>query len=530
MTHQHGSTENQRLRLQASLDVQKSQRERNQLGQFATPTQLANDILGYAATLLEDKNIVRFLDPAFGTGSFYSALLNTFPSNRIERSEGYEIDAHYGAPAIDLWQQHPLQIRLQDFTCATPPTPDERFNLIICNPPYVRHHHIGADDKLRLKEATEAACGVRINGLSGLYCYFMALAHSWLSEGGVSGWLVPSEFMDVNYGSVLKQYLLEKVTLLHIHRFDPNEVQFDDALVSSSVVWFRNEKPQARHKVKFSYGGTMQQPKIVREIAADTLVALPKWTQITQTNKRMVNPALTLSDLFSVKRGIATGDNKFFILSRHDIEQKGLPLHLFQPILPNARYLPENEIFADDVGNPILDRQLFVLDCRLPEEIIKQEYPALWDYLQTGIESVASRYLCQSRTKWYFQEKRLPAPFICTYMGRDNGSSKKQPFRFILNHSNAIAGNIYLMLYPKPLVAKLLLQKPAIARKILEFLNSIAPETLLNEGRVYGGGLYKLEPKELANVPACEIADLFPSNFFDAPPVRSQKLRENAAA
>lgn len=526
---QQRSTENQRLKLQASLDVQKSQRERNQLGQFATPTQLASDILGYAATLLEDKKKIRFLDPAIGTGSFYSALLNTFPANRIERAAGYEIDTHYGAPAQDLWRQHPLEIRLEDFTSVAAPAPDERFNLVICNPPYVRHHHIGADDKLRLKEATEAACGVRINGLSGLYCYFMALAHSWLSEGGVAGWLVPSEFMDVNYGSVLKQYLLEKVTLLHIHRFDPNEVQFDDALVSSSVVWFRNEKPKAGHKVTFSYGGTMQQPKIVQEVVADTLAALPKWTQITQTSKRLVNPELTLSDLFSVKRGIATGDNKFFILSRQAIEEKGLPLHLFQPILPNARYLPENEIFADDEGYPMLERQLFVLDCRLPEDTIKQEYPALWDYLQTGAESVGNRYLCQSRTKWYFQEKRLPAPFICTYMGRSNGSSDKRPFRFILNHSNAIAGNIYLMLYPKPLLATLLSKKPTVAKQILQFLNAIPAATLLNEGRVYGGGLYKLEPKELASVPACEIADLFPAKFFNAAPAKTHAPK-NAAA
>lgn len=60
-----------------------------------------------------------------------------------------------------------------------------------------------------------------------------------MAEGGVAGWLVPSEFMDVNYGKGVKYYLLSRVTLLHIHRFDPNDVQFADALVSSAVVWFR---------------------------------------------------------------------------------------------------------------------------------------------------------------------------------------------------------------------------------------------------------------------------------------------------
>jgi len=46
------------------------------------------------------------------------------------------------------------------------------------------------------------------------------------------------------------------------------------------------------------------------------------------------------------------------------------------------------------------------------------------------------------------------------------------------------------------------------AGRIWEFLNAIPAATLLGEGRVYGVGLYKLEPKELANVPAEFIAGL----------------------
>jgi hypothetical protein len=43
---------------------------------------------------------------------------------------------------------------------------------------------------------------------------------------------------------------------------------------------------------------------------------------------------------------------------------------------------------------------------------------------------------------------------------------------------------------------------------VWEVLNRITPDQILGEGRVYGGGLHKLEPKELANVPVPEIADL----------------------
>lgn len=38
-----------------------------------------------------------------------------------------------------------------------------------------------------------------------------------------------------------------------------------------------------------------------------------------------------------------------------------------------------------------------------------------------------------------------------------------------------------------------------------EALNSITEKVMIDEGRVYGGGMHKLEPRELANVPAPEI-------------------------
>ncbi len=59
---------------------------------------------------------------------------------------------------------------------------------------------------------------MKLSGLAGLYCYFIALSHRWMKKSGIAGWLIPSEFMDVNYGQAIKDYLLNEVTLLQIHR------------------------------------------------------------------------------------------------------------------------------------------------------------------------------------------------------------------------------------------------------------------------------------------------------------------------
>ncbi len=497
--------EAQRLALQASLDGQKTPLERNQLGQFATPTALARDMLTLGLSLLPRSEPVRFLDPAIGSGAFYSALLSVAEGRSISSAQGFEIDPHYGEPARTLWQETPLEITLGDFTRVEPPAGGLP-NLLICNPPYVRHHHLDSADKVRLQTLAQSRADASLSGLAGLYAYFMALSHTWMAEGGIAGWLVPSEFMDVNYGRALKRYLLQEVTLLQIHRFDPNAVQFDDSLVSSAVVWLRKEKPPADHCVTFSYGGTLQAPAMVRQIQAKDLEPAEKWTRFPKNDPVVRHEGYRLGDFFSIKRGLATGDNGFFILDEERVKAIKLPPRFLRPILPSSRYLKTDEIQADRHGVPLLDKRLFLLDCDLPEEAVRRDYPELWAYLETGLANVATRYLCRSRRSWYAQEKRQAAPIVCTYLGRSDAGGR--PFRFILNESQATATNVYLMLYPQPLLAKQLETRPEAVRQLWQALNRIAPETLLGSGRVYGGGLHKLEPKELANVPADELAAL----------------------
>jgi hypothetical protein len=55
----------------------------------------------------------------------------------------------------------------------------------------------------------------------------------------------------------------------------------------------------------------------------------------------------------------------------------------------------------------------------------------------------------------------------------------------------------------------LLSDHPELYRKVWKTLSSSAAETLMEEGRVYGGGLHKLEPKELANVSGDSVLRAF---------------------
>src|ERR1041385_983447 len=199
--------EKTRLTRQRDLDGQKTRAERNKLGQFATPPQLALDILRQTKKYLDPAVKVRFLDPAFGTGSFYSALRQVFPSDAIESSTGFEIDSHYGDEARRLWVDSHLSLQIAAFfSVPIRRLENERANLIVCNPPYVRHHHLSISQKVHISRAIASSVGLKVNGLSGLYCYFLIYSHNWLAENGIGCWLIPSEFMDVNYGVAVKEY------------------------------------------------------------------------------------------------------------------------------------------------------------------------------------------------------------------------------------------------------------------------------------------------------------------------------------
>ena len=75
-------------------------------------------------------------------------------------------------------------------------------------------------------------------------------------------------------------------------------------------------------------------------------------------------------------------------------------------------------IAAEADGHPRLERSLVLIDCDLHEEVIRDRYPGFWTYLEEGRHrGIPAGYLASRRTPWYAQERREPAPFLCTYMG-----------------------------------------------------------------------------------------------------------------
>ena len=480
-----------RYDLQTKLDAGKSSLERNILGQFHTPWDLACILAKYAKENIKRKDI-KFLDPAFGTGTFYSALIKN--NANVSNAQAYEIDPYYAKPTQELWGNCNVNITIGDFLLEKP---KPEFDLLICNPPYVRHHHINQDLKFNYKRLSEENSGIKVSGLSGLYCHFVMRSDAWLRENGLAIWLIPSEFLDVNYGSAVKQFLLDNVDTIRIHKFDPENVQFSDALVTSSVVVFRKKSENQASTIEFTYGD-FEKPSFTKKVSANSLSCKDKWAKYFK-KEQIIQSGQVFGDLFKIRRGIATGANDFFILGEDVVKNNKIPAEFLKPILPSPRNLKTNIINSDSSGVPSNVARNFLISTVSTIEEIRSKSIWLANYLESGSETIANGFLCKGRTPWYAQESRQPSIFLSSYMGRcrKDGDS---PIRFFWNRSKAIGTNSFLMIYPTASAFEIFGESEFSQEKMFKCIQAVTNTSIFDQTRSYGGGLFKLEPKELQKV------------------------------
>ena len=251
----------------------------------------------------------------------------------------------------------------------------------------------------------------------------------------------------------------------------------------------------------------------VIEVPQVQLGAKEKWTGYLHTHKRSVStglPETELGQLLTVKRGIATGHNRFFCLTEKDVKRWGLPSECLRPVVTGARDLPTCVLNADDfvvlreAGRPVW---LFYW----PVDWALEDAPeSVRRYLAHGEElEVPQRYICKNRHPWYVGERRAPADVLFTLFNRENP-------RFVLNEARVLIVNVLHGLS----VTLGLSRESQRLKALLAWLNSDAGrEGLRQAGGVYGGML-KAEPGELSRmrVPdvrrldlkaVCELAMLF---------------------
>jgi adenine-specific DNA-methyltransferase len=458
---------------------------RKRFAQFFTPFQLASIMADW---LFGNQNMQTVLEPAFGLGVFSRALLSKKNDLSIK---GFDIDEKIFAEAKEIFNETPnVDIHLEDYMFNDW---DNKYDGIICNPPYFKFHDY--DNKTILNEI-ENRLKIKLNGFTNIYNLFLLKSIYQLNLNGRLAYIIPSEFLNSDYGKLVKSALIKNKVLRHIVVFDFEENVFDDALTTACILLCSNDKNN--QTVKFSTIKTIDDLVLIRTYISEypinsidgstfnvkELEPEVKWRKYYQEqNGIRYKNLIPFSSVAKVVRGIATGANEYFTFSESKANQYGIDEKYLLPCICKAGDVKDNFFTKDNYHSLIKsDRQTFLLNAigSKDENVVK--YIELGE--KTGIDK---KYLTSCRNPWYSLENRPPSPIWVSVFNRSG-------LKFIRNEANISNLTTFHCVYP---VQNSLFDNVNVDVLFAYLLTDVAREIFEDNRREYGNGLQKFEPNDL---------------------------------
>lgn len=467
---------------------------RKKFAQFFTPIQLASLMADW---LLGEQNLKTVLEPAFGLGVFSRALLSKKSDLSIK---GFDIDDRIFAEAKEIFNDSTnVDLHLEDYMFNDW---SNKYDGIICNPPYFKFHDY--DNKTILNEI-ENRLKIKLNGFTNLYTLFLLKSIYQLNPNGRLAYIIPSEFLNSDYGKLVKSALIKNKVLRHIVVFDFEKNVFDDALTTACILLCSNDKNN--QKVRFSTIKTIEDLEQIKTYISEypinnlsrsafnlkELEPEVKWRKYYQEqNGIRYKNLIPFSSVAKVVRGIATGANEYFTFSKSKANQYGIDEKYLLPCFCKAVDVKDN-FFTKDNYNSLIknDRQTFLLNAigSKDENVLK--------YIELGEKlGINKKYLTACRTPWYSLENRPPSPIWVSVFNRSG-------LKFIRNEANISNLTTFHCVYP---VQNSLFNNANIDILFAYLLTDVAREIFEDNRREYGNGLQKFEPNDLNKAMMLDLA------------------------
>ncbi len=368
---------------------------------------------------------------------------------------------------------------------SVPIAPIDGRTLFIGNPPYIRHHLLDPKWKQWLiREAGKR--GHAASQLAGLHVHFFLATVLRGSRGDYGAFITAAEWLDVNYGSLVRDLFLGELGGNQITVIEPTAMPFPDAATTAAITMFEiGSRPKSVLMRRVETLNEMGTDDPGREIHRERLEAEGRWTHLTRPVKRGPSGYFELGELCRVHRGQVTGANKVWIAGSHS---KGLPESVLFPSVTKAK-----ELF--DVGKLLADASYLkrVIDLPVDLSVFDQaDRKPIDQFLQKAKKLGAHQgYIASNRKAWWSVGLRKPAPILATYMAR-------RPPAFVRNTAEARHLNIAHGLYPREALSE------TVMVNLVDYLSGAVR---LTEGRTYAGGLTKFEPREMERllVPGLEL-------------------------
>ncbi len=469
--------------------------QRKHLGAFYTPGELTD----FATRFAIQHPKARILDPGCGDAAFLVSAAHRLREQGVQKpaaqiagvdlnedavnTAAQELNKH-GVQAASLHQGNFFQISKSSHRMLA------EMDALIGNPPYVRYQRFRDDNReLGLKAALRA--GVLLPQLSSSWAPYIVHAATFLKPGGRMALVLPGELLHVGYAAAVRDFLLRDFRELSIITFE--EKVFPGAL--EEVVLLLGIKAPGEGDGQLNvcrlHSLSDLEPGPDAVLAKGRLCTPPageRWSStlleedaIGEVNAALVRAGFgTLGDLGRVDIGAVTGANEFFVMTRALATEHKLPGHVLLPVISKAAHVQGTAFTETDFRERVREGEAMYLLFAGEAEARASEYVRTYLKLGEG-QGLPERYKCRTRKPWFtVPYVRRPDLFL-TYM------SHVAP-RLVVNEAKATNTNT---------IHGVFLNNPSLAKPLsVAFLNSATLLSAEIEGRSYGGGVLKMEPRE----------------------------------
>jgi hypothetical protein len=321
--------------------------------------------------------------------------------------------------------------------------------------------------------------GLSASQLSGLHLYFILATANQVQPGDRGAFITSSEWLDVNYGSLMRELLLDGLGGQSIHVIAPEAEPFENAQTTGAITCFEaGAKPRSLRLKRVKSVSDLDSLKGGQRVRRERLADAKRWSPLLRTARKVPDGYIELGDICRVHRGAVTGANRVWVV---DPTESDLPDKVLFKAVTRAR-----ELFAAGVALSSQEKLKAVVSLPSDLDVLDgEERRPVERFLKAAKRlGVHEGYVARSRPAWWSVGLREPAPILATYMAR-------RPPAIVQNLAGARHINIAHGIYPRGQLS---------ASMINRLAEAIRSSVHLGQGRAYAGGLIKFEPGEFERI------------------------------
>lgn len=299
------------------------------------------------------------------------------------------------------------------------------YDYVITNPPYVSRHNMDERVIATLKKQSDFC--VKFN--FDLYYYFFEIGFDLWNRNGKAVYITPNSYMRARSGEVLMKYFIDNSLIETIIDYE-DEIKFEGATTYTAITVFSTDNRVLRVKNKDN--------KIVVKVTYKDLIRKYNYRVyshdfLTQFKKDFID----LGEIAEVKNGLATLQDKVFIISENEIIEESNNTLTF--IKDNKIYSIEREIFKKVVRVSMIEEIKYVIfpyifgneekTTFVQDAAIKKHYEKAYQYLSERLtkeyQSKYGLYFGRSQGFTCYYDKKIVIPKVA--------SLEESPFKIIDN-------------------------------------------------------------------------------------------------